>query len=302
MSDLEDDDVKNSCKESLPEKKQLKVFGISTPFKVKKNHPIAHVRLFGTIASDVRADRINLQISGPVLKRAFAHKKTKTVAISINSPGGSPVQAGQVAKLITNLKKQHDKQVLIFIEDVAASGGYMIAVAGDEIIADPSSIVGSIGVISAGFGFEGAIDKIGVTRRVYVAGKNKSVLDPFAPPKKADIDHLKKLQNDIHDLFINHVKTHRGDKLDKTNKDLFTGLFWTGKMGLELGLVDTLGDLDTEIRMRFGDAAKLVPFAPKRSPFALRLPFLGGQVREDRLVAAALESIEQRGLWNRFGL
>jgi signal peptide peptidase SppA len=152
--------------------------------------------------------------------------------------------------------EEKKKRVIVFVEDLAASGGYMIAIAGDEIIADPSSIVGSIGVVSASFGFQEAIKKIGVERRIHTAGQNKAVLDPFKPERKEDIEHLKKLQLEVHETFIAMVKERRGTKLSD-NPDLFTGLFWSGKRGLELGLVDELGDMRSVLRARFGDKVQM---------------------------------------------
>src|SRR5690606_27753534 len=163
------------------------------------------------------------------------------VAISINSPGGSPVQSRLIYKRIRDLAEEKQRKVLVYVEDVAASGGYMIACAGDEIIIDPSSIVGSIGVVSAGFGFQEMIRKIGVERRVHPSGRNKAILDPFQPEKEDDIAHLKELQQHIHTVFIDLVKSRRGARL-ADNDDLFTGLFWVGEKARELGLADSLGD------------------------------------------------------------
>ncbi|MCZ4271349.1 S49 family peptidase [Maritalea porphyrae] len=261
------------------------------------------VRLSGVIESASRPDRINIHNSAPLLKRAFSIKRAPAVAIIINSPGGSPVQSRLVAKYIRDLAAEKNKQVLVFIEDVAASGGYFIASAGDEIIADPSSIVGSIGVISASFGFEDAIEKIGVKRRLYTAGKNKSTLDPFLPEKKADIDRLKKLQLDIHDVFIDYVKSRRGDKLDMENQDLFTGEFWTAKTGIEFGLVDRLGDMHEVLREKFGKKVKLERITPKRPFFSMpRLPFMQINGAEGSFTDDLIASVEAKSMWSRFGL
>ena len=191
------------------------------------------VRLHGTIMSGGGQLRPSLSLASTagLLEKAFAFKDAPAVAISINSPGGSPVQSRLIYRRIRDLAAEKNKQVLVFVEDVAASGGYMIAVAGDEIIADPSSIVGSIGVVSASFGFPELMKKIGVERRVHTAGQNKAVLDPFKPEKKEDIEQLKALQLEVHETFIDIVKERRGAKLSD-DPDLFTGLFWTGKKGL----------------------------------------------------------------------
>ncbi len=260
------------------------------------------VRLSGTIEAGQKPGRINIQQAAPLLKRAFDIKRAPAVAIVINSPGGSPVQSHLVAKYIRELAAEKEKEVLIFVEDVAASGGYFIATAGDQIIADPSSIVGSIGVIFAGFGLEGAIEKLGVTRRLHTAGKNKSTLDPFLPEKKADVERLKKLQLDIHEVFIDYVKSRRGDKL-ADDQDLFTGEFWTAKTGIEVGLVDQLGDLSSYLKERYGPKVKLEKIEPKRSFFAMpRLPFAQLGVSDQGLADDLISSVEAKSLWSRYGL
>jgi len=259
------------------------------------------VRLQGIIAADQRPGRLNIQSAAPLLQKAFAFKAAPAVAVIVNSPGGSPVQSRLISKLIRDLADQNGKPVLVFVEDAAASGGYFIAVAGDEIIADPSSIVGSIGVIYAGFGFTEALEKLGVERRVYTAGRNKSTLDPFMPAKEADIDRLKSHELDIHQIFIGHVKDRRGAKLKADDDTLFTGEWWTGVRGLELGLIDSLGDLHQVLRDRFGAELRLRPIVAKRPLFALPRfglsAFSGGG-----LAADALAAVEDRALWSRFGL
>ena len=186
------------------------------------------------------------------------------------------MQSRLIYKRIRDLAAEKNKRVLVFVEDVAASGGYMIAVAGDEIIADPSSIVGSIGVVSASFGFTDLMKKIGVERRVYTAGQNKAVLDPFQPEKKEDVERLKALQLEVHETFIDMVKERRGAKL-KDDPDLFTGLFWTGKKGFELGLVDALGDMRQVLKDRYGPKTRLSLVSPPRGFFARRLGFFGSR-------------------------
>lgn len=261
------------------------------------------VRLSGVIEAASRPGRINIQSAAPLLKRAFGIKRAPAIAIIINSPGGSPVQSRLVAKYIRDLAEEKNKQVLVFIEDVAASGGYFIATAGDEIIADPSSIVGSIGVISASFGFEDAIEKLGVKRRLYTAGKNKSTLDPFLPEKKTDIDRLKKLQLDIHDVFIDYVKSRRGDKLDDKNQDLFTGEFWTAKTGIEFGLVDRLGDMHEVLREKFGKKVKLERITAKKPMFGFpRIPFMQIGGSDESFTDDLIASVEAKTMWSRFGL
>jgi signal peptide peptidase SppA len=214
------------------------------------------------------------------------------------------VQSRLIHRRIRDLAKEKNKQVLVFVEDVAASGGYMIAAAGDEIVADPSSLVGSIGVISASFGFVDLMKKVGVERRVYTAGNNKSVLDPFKPEKKDDVARLKALQLDIHRTFIGLVKERRGPRL-KDDPDLFTGLFWTGAGALELGLVDALGDMRSFLKARYGAKTQMKLISPSRGLFGRLSPF---NVRGDggRIAAAAvdggLDALSEREMWARYGL
>lgn len=258
------------------------------------------VRLQGVIAADPRPGRINIATFGPVLRRAFAVGRAPAVAIIVNSPGGSPVQSRLVSRLIRDLADENHKEVLVFVEDAAASGGYFIAVAGDEIIADPSSIVGSVGVIMATFGFEEAISKLGVTRRLYTAGKNKSTLDPFLPEKPEDVERIKTFETDVHQVFIDHVKSRRGARLKGPDDELFTGEFWTAARGLQLGLIDTIGDMHSILRERYGRTVRLKSFGPKRGLF--QLPRFGFAGAGGSLPADMLAAIEDRALWSRFGL
>jgi signal peptide peptidase SppA len=258
------------------------------------------VRLQGVIAADPRPDRLNIAGVAPLLEKAFAIKGAPAVAIVVNSPGGSAVQSRLISKRIRDLADERGRRVLVFVEDAAASGGYFIAVAGDEIIADPSSIVGSIGVIYSGFGFVEALEKLGVERRLYTAGINKSTLDPFLPAKQGDIERVKRLETDIHEVFIAHVKSRRGERLKGSDELLFTGEFWTGTRGLELGLVDGLGDLAETLKVRFGKSVRLKAIAPRRPFLALPRFGLGGSLGG---VATDLAThIEDRALWARLGL
>ncbi len=263
------------------------------------------VRLQGTIMSGGGQLRPSLSLASTagVLEKAFSVAASPAVAISINSPGGSPVQSRLIFKRIRDLAAEKNKTVLMFVEDVAASGGYMIAVAGDEIIADPSSIVGSIGVVSASFGFTDLMKKIGVERRVYTAGKNKAVLDPFKPEKKEDIDRLKKLQLEVHDTFTELVRERRGAKL-KDDPDMFTGLFWTGKRAVELGLVDALGDMREVLKARYGAKTRLKLITQSRGLFGRGLGMfgIGGSTVAEAAVEGFMDAAERRALWARFGL
>jgi len=287
------------------------------PARFRKNSvTIPVVRLAGVIAANRSPISRNLNLANvaPLLEKAFAMKHTPVVALVVNSPGGSPVQSRLIYSRIRDLAKEHDKKVLVFVEDVAASGGYMISLAGDEIFADETSIIGSIGVVSASFGFDKAIEKIGVERRVYTAGKNKISLDPFQPENKKDVDYLKKLQLEIHEVFIDMVKQTRSDRL-VDDEEMFTGRFWTGTSAKELGLIDGLGHITGLLKERYGDKTELSLISPRRSLFGrsaasgiaqgasegIGVSSLGSHLGE-ALVDKTLDSVEDRSLWSRFGL
>ena len=265
------------------------------------------VRISGAIMASGGPLRqtVSMAAVAPLLEKAFANKASPAVAIQVNSPGGSPVQSRLIHQRIRDLAAEKNKDVIVFCEDVAASGGYMIACAGDTIVADPSSIVGSIGVVSGGFGFVDLLQKIGVERRVHTAGANKAILDPFRPERPEDIEHLKSLQLEIHETFVNLVKARRSGKLSD-DPDLFTGLFWTGARGKELGLVDQVGDLRTVLRERYGRRAKPVMMQAKRSLLGARQGTFGIGGGTDLLgagaVEAALSIAEERALFARYGL
>lgn len=266
------------------------------------------VRLHGAIMSGGGRfkQQLNLASVAPALEKAFSKKDSPAVALSINSPGGSPVQSRMIFDRIRALAEEKNKRVLVFVEDVAASGGYMIALAGDEIYADATSIVGSIGVVSGGFGFPELLKKIGVERRVYTAGENKVILDPFKPEKESDIEYLKELQLEIHQVFIDMVKSRRASRL-ADDPDLFSGLFWTGRRGLELGLVDNLGGMREEIKKRYGRDAKLELVSGGKDFFGRRMPGVGiGSAGLDQIAASAVsglaETLEEKALWGRYGL
>ncbi|KPF45698.1 S49 family peptidase [Rhizobium sp. AAP43] len=273
----------------------------------KKGVVIPVVRLHGPIMSGGSRFRpaLNLATVAGQLEKAFSMKESPAVALSINSPGGSPVQSRMIFDRIRALAEEKNKRVLVFVEDVAASGGYMIAIAGDEIIADATSIVGSIGVVSGGFGFPELLKKLGVERRVYTSGENKVILDPFQPEKESDIEYLKTLQVEIHQIFIDMVKARRGTVL-ADNPDLFSGLFWTGKRGLELGLVDRLGNVRDEVRTRYGKDARLELVGAAKGLFGRRSPGIGAFAGVDQIAAQAVaglaETVEEKALWGRYGL
>jgi len=217
------------------------------------------------------------------------------VAISINSPGGSPVQSHLIHDFIRSQAKKNKKKVIIFMEDVAASGGYLIACAGDEIYANQSSIVGSIGVIYSSFGFKDLIEKIGVQRRVYTAGKNKSTLDPFMEEKQEDIERLKNIQLDLHKDFIDVVEKSRSTKLQKDKGiELFSGEFWSGRKSLELGLIDGIGTADQILKEKFGEDVVIKKFQKEKGWLAKRL---SSESNADQIMSI----IEERSIWQRYG-
>ena len=234
------------------------------------------VRLTGVIGSAGTFRRgLNLAaIAGP-LQRAFATKRAEAVALAINSPGGSPVQSSLIAQRIRDLAEEKGKPVYAFVEDVAASGGYWLACAADEIYVDRSSIVGSIGVISAGFGFQEFIARYGIERRVHTSGERKLILDPFAPEKSEDVTKLEGIQGDIHDAFRALVRERRGDRLKADENALFDGEFWTGAKAVDLGLVDGIGHLRPVLRQRFGDKVQLRVVSAERGWLRRRIGLTG---------------------------
>ena len=278
------------------------------PFKSSPVVPV--LRLTGPIglATPLRPG-LSIATLSAAIEKMFLMSKLPSVALLVNSPGGSPVQSSLILKRIRQLAEENKKKVYVFCEDVAASGGYYIALAGDEIYADTSSIVGSIGVISAGFGFEKAIEKLGVERRVYTAGTSKSMLDPFRPENPSDVARLKQVQQDVHDAFIGVVKDRRAGKLTGHDDDLFNGSFWSAPKALDLGLIDGVSDVRTKMRELHGDKVKLkiVPISSggllsrlrRASLDGLPVPVgMGGSNFTDDFVS----TIEARALWSRFGL
>ena len=237
------------------------------------------------------------------LDRAFATRNAAAIALAINSPGGSPVQSHLIFRRIRELAQEKKCRVIAFVEDAAASGGYMIACAADEIIADPNSIVGSIGVVGGSFGFDKLIARIGIERRLYTSGEHKAMLDPFLPENAGDVERLKKLQREIHDDFIALVKSRRGGKLAGPENDLFTGEYWTGRRALEFGLVDAIGDLRTTLRERFGDKVDLPLISAERRLFGRRVAGVnGGAFIPAGLAEGVISALEARALWARYGL
>jgi len=277
--------------------------------KVRGRPPIVSVvPLRGVIGSAGPMRRgLTAETLAPLLEAAFRPRSVTAVALVVNSPGGSPAQSELIAGRIRDLAAETDKPVIAFVEDVAASGGYWLACAADEIRVASTSIVGSIGVISAGFGFQDALSRLGVERRVHTAGSRKALLDPFRPEQPDDVVHLKAIQAELHARFIDWVRTRRGDRL-KPDEDpeLLEGKFWTGPRGVELGLADGEGELRRTLRERYGARTRFRMLG-RRPGLARRLGLAGTEpVGADRLVAGVagslLATVEERAVWARFGL
>ncbi|MBB5854243.1 S49 family peptidase [Amycolatopsis umgeniensis] len=258
---------------------------------------VAVVKLHGVITptpSPLARGSINLAAVESALTRAFAHERLKAVALQINSPGGAPTQSGLVAERIRQLADEKNVPVLAFAEDVAASGGYWLACAADEIYAHRTSMVGSIGVISGGFGFTGLLERFGIERRLHTAGTNKSRLDPFSPEKAEDVEWLKKMHGQLHELFVDWVTERRGDRLSGSD-DLFNGDVWLGARAVELGLIDGVGSLRQVITERYPDAEISVA-EPKKALLAR----LG--IGAPAAASALLDAVQSKAAWSRFGL
>jgi len=262
----------------------------------KKKKMIAHIKLNGVIGNAGKFKQgIDFAGQEAIIEKAFSLKKGKVVAITVNSPGGSPVQSHLIYKFIRAQAKKNKKKVIVFAEDVAASGGYLIACAGDEIYANSSSIIGSIGVIYSSFGFTELIKKIGIERRVHTAGKNKSSLDPFQEEKAEDIERLKSIQLDLHKDFIKVVEESRGDKLKKNDIELFSGEFWAGSKAKELGLIDGLGNANEVLKEKFGEDVVIKKF--EKSKGWLNKKFSSSSNQLDQLA----NILEERSIWQRYG-
>jgi signal peptide peptidase SppA len=279
------------------------------PIERLRNPPplVAVVRLDGVIAARQWRGGLSLANQAAALDRAFAMSGCRAVALAINSPGGSPVQSALIYRRIRQLAEEKGLPVVAFAEDVAASGGYWLALAGDEIYAEEASLLGSIGVVSGGFGVSRLLERLGIERRLHTAGEHKSLLDPFLPEDPADVARLTVLQQDIHDSFKEHVRRRRAGKIDAADESLFSGDVLTGRMAMARGLIDGIGDLRSVMRTRFGDRVRLVPVAaqgrrrwwrPRLRPAVEREPY--GVVAG--LLGECLEWLEARALWARFGL
>ncbi len=278
---------------------------------ISRSPLVTVVRLEGVIGAAGRYRGLSMVSTAGILRRAFRTGKPAAVALCLNSPGGSPVQSALIGTRIRQLAEEHNIPVFAFIEDVAASGGYWLACAADEIYANENSIVGSIGVISSGFGLQGLIEKLGIERRVHAQGERKGMLDPFRPEDPDDLVRLEALQGEIFQSFKKHVRLRRKDRLKADESDLFTGDIWTGGQALDLGLVDGLGDIRSVMRQRFGVDVRLRPIV-RRESWMKRSFGIGAQgdipvtdktgALFEGVVSSAYASLEERALWARFGL
>jgi len=272
-------------------------------------HPppvVAVLRLSGVIGLRGRRG-LSLAGKAGAIERAFKLSGLAAVALAINSPGGSPVQSALIFRRIRQLADENNVPVLAFAEDVAASGGYWLALAGDEIYAEDTSILGSIGVVSGGFGFSEVLRRIGISRRLYTAGARKAMLDPFLAEDPQAIARLEALQRDIHGSFKDIVRLRRGAKLKGDDGTLFNGDIFTGRGGLANGLIDGIGELRGTLRQRFGDKVRLLLVEPEKRRFALRIPFLPRAAGDPGfavgdIAADLLATVEERLHWGRFGL
>ena len=270
----------------------------------KKKPVVALIKMSGIISAESRIGgrgNLNLNDLSDSIMKAFSCKNVKAVSLVINSPGGSPVQSALIANRIRELSREKDLPVFCFIEDLAASGGYWLACAGDNIYAMQSSIIGSIGVISAGFGAVEALKKIGVERRVYSEGKNKGLLDPFLPEKKEDIKQIKKIQKDLHEQFITWVKLRRGRRLKGKDDDLFNAGIWSGIESKKLGLIDGIGDYYSVMKDKFGKDVKFKEFSKKSSWIKQRF-FSSKHNSIDGMLEQVFSLVEKKLLWAKYGL
>jgi serine protease SohB len=277
------------------------------PARFRADIPVVPVVRLSGVIGVVTPLRPGLMLStiARTLERAFSVKRARAVALLINSPGGSPSQSHLIFRRIRQLAEEKNIPVLAFVEDISASGGYMLACAGDEIICDHYSIVGSIGVVGGSFGFPKLMDKIGVERRLYTSGEHKAMLDPFLPEKPDDVKRLKAIQKDIHDHFIALVKERRGPKLRGAGKTLFSGEFWTAQKAIELGLADSIGDLRANLRERYGEKVRMPLVTAERSLLGRRVPGVNlAEALADHpgLAEDLISALETRALWSRYGL
>ncbi len=288
-------------------KSALELLSKLVPARFRPDIPVVPVvRLSGVIGvtSPLRPG-LMLSSTARSLDRAFSVRNARAVALIVNSPGGSPAQSHLIYRRIRQLAGEKKLPVFAFVEDVGASGGYLLACAADEIICDQFSIVGSIGVVGGSFGFPKLMDKLGVERRLYTAGDRKVMLDPFLPEKPEDVKRIKAIQKDIHENFIALVKERRGNRLKGAEKTLFSGEFWTAQTAIEFGLADSIGDLRSTLRERYGEKVRTPLIAAERGLFGRRIPGLGSLealAPKGGLAADLISALEERAVWGRYGL
>ncbi len=285
----------------------LDILRLLVPARFRADIPVVPVVRLAGVIGVVTPLRPGLMLSSIVrsLERAFSIRNARAVALIINSPGGSPAQSHLIFRRIRQLAEEKKIPVLAYVEDVGASGAYMLACAADEIICDQYSIVGSIGVVGGTFGFPKLMDKLGIERRLYTSGEHKGMLDPFLPEKPDDVKRIKAIQKDIHEHFIALVKERRGARLRGSEKTLFSGEFWTAQSAIELGLADTIGDLRSNLRERYGEKVRTPLIAAERGLFGRRLPgvhLADALTGYPGLADDLLSALEARALWSRYGL
>ncbi|MCX4083550.1 S49 family peptidase [Rickettsia hoogstraalii] len=263
---------------------------------------IAVLRLSGVIGKvSTMQSGLTLESLNELIEKAFKIKKLKALCLIINSPGGSPVQSELIAKRIRDLAKENKIKIYSFIEDMAASGGYWLACSGDRIYASYSSVIGSIGVVSSGFGFHEAINKLGIERRVYTEGKNKAILDPFKPINKEDLKIIKDLQKQVYEHFVEYVKTRRVGKLTQQDEILFNGEFWAGQTALDYGLIDGIGDMYSIMKEKFGDNIKFQYLCAKQ-PWLKKKLGMGSKILTDNLANSLIDAVENKIINDKFDI
>jgi serine protease SohB len=288
-------------------KSTLAMLSRLVPARFRPDIPVVPVvRLSGVIGVTTPL-RPGLMLSSVVrtLERAFSVRNARAVALIVNSPGGSPAQSHLIFRRIRQLAEEKKLPVIAFVEDVGASGGYMLSCAADEIICDPFSIVGSIGVVGGSFGFPKLMEKLGVERRLYTAGERKVMLDPFLPEKTEDVKRIKAIQKEIHEQFIALVKERRGTRLKGAEKTLFSGEFWTAQVAIDFGLADRLGDLRSTLRQRYGDKVRMPVITAERGLLGRWIPGLSSLqalTRRPGFADEVISALEARALWGRYGL
>lgn len=296
-----------SATSSNPARRVIDLCAGLVPRRFRTDIPVVPVVRIAGVIGVVTPLRPGLLLStiARSLERAFETPRARAVALIINSPGGSPSQSHLIFRRIRQLAEEKKIPVLAFVEDVGASGGYMLACAADEIICNDFSIVGSIGVVGASFGFHELMEKVGIERRLYTSGDRKVMLDPFLPQKPDDVKRIKAIQQDIHAHFIALVKERRGSRLNGPDKTLFSGEFWTAQKAVELGLADRLGDMRSTLRERYGDKVHTPLISAERSLFGRRLPgvnFADALTRQPGLADDLISALEIRAVWGRYGL